>query len=114
MQEALATQERQEKSSPSPSIHTLSWIPIDNNEVSLQVFVNSIFLIQLWQQKVIKSETQSLRNDQNPETKEIFIEEDFKSNPEVDLETAIKQKWESLLGKDSNIVVANLTKLKGT
>uniref|UniRef100_A0AAR5PDU3 PDZ domain-containing protein n=1 Tax=Dendroctonus ponderosae TaxID=77166 RepID=A0AAR5PDU3_DENPD len=96
LQEALATQERREKNSPSPSIQTLTWIPIDNNE-----------------RNVTKPEKESLASDQNPETKEIFIEEDFKSNPEEDLETVIKQKWENLLGKDSNIVVANLTKLKG-
>lgn len=51
--------------------------------------------------------------DQNPETKEIFIEEDFEANLADDLETSIRHKWEGLLGMQANIVVANLTKLKG-
>ncbi|ENN77768.1 hypothetical protein YQE_05740, partial [Dendroctonus ponderosae] len=37
LQEALATQERREKNSPSPSIQTLTWIPIDNNEGTVDV-----------------------------------------------------------------------------
>lgn len=52
-------------------------------------------------------------DDQNPETKEIFIEENFEVNPDDDLETSIKTKWERILGGDANIVVANLTKLTG-
>lgn len=51
--------------------------------------------------------------DQNAENKEIFIEEDFEVNPEDDLETVIRRKWEDILGNDANVVVANLTKLKG-
>lgn len=49
----------------------------------------------------------------NQETKEIFIEENFETNLEGDLETATKQKWEYIVGKEARIVVANLTKLKG-
>lgn len=45
--------------------------------------------------------------------KEIFIEENFEANPEDDLESAIKNKWETLVDSDCEIVVANLTKLKG-
>lgn len=51
--------------------------------------------------------------DQNPETEEVFIEDHFEANPEHDLETDIKHKWESLVGSEAEIVVANLTKLKG-
>lgn len=51
--------------------------------------------------------------DHNPETKEIFIEENFEANPEDDLESATKKKWEDIIGKNTEIVVANLTKLKG-
>lgn len=47
------------------------------------------------------------------ETKEIFIEENFEANLEEDLETATKHKWEGIVGKEAEIVVANLTKLKG-
>lgn len=34
-------------------------------------------------------------------------------NLEDDLESVIKKKWESIVGEDTEIVVANLTKLKG-
>nr|XP_023015491.1 patj homolog [Leptinotarsa decemlineata] len=47
------------------------------------------------------------------ETKEIFIEDDFEANPEDDLETVIKRKWQGIIGSGADIVVANLTKLKG-
>lgn len=51
--------------------------------------------------------------ESNQETKEIFIEENFEVNLKDDLETATKQKWEGVVGQDTEIVVANLTKLKG-
>lgn len=51
--------------------------------------------------------------DQNPENKEIFIEENFEVNLEDDLETAIRKKWEIIIGSSADIVVCNLTKLKG-
>lgn len=51
--------------------------------------------------------------ERNSDNKEIFIEEDFEVNLEDDLETATKKKWESIIGTDVEIVVANLTKLKG-
>lgn len=51
--------------------------------------------------------------DQNPESKEIFIEENFEANLEDDLETAIKTKWANIIGSGADIVVCNLTKLKG-
>lgn len=55
----------------------------------------------------------SIPSDQNPEAKEIFIEENFEVNLEDDLETATKHKWQGLIGDCADIVVANLTKLKG-
>ncbi|XP_050316404.1 patj homolog isoform X2 [Anthonomus grandis grandis] len=102
LQEALASHERRAKSPPSPSVKTLSWIPIDNTEViSIEPEQDSV------------NSVQSEVYEQIPENREIFIEEDFEANPEDDLETTIKQKWEGMLGTEANIVVANLTKLKG-
>ncbi|XP_076259998.1 patj homolog [Rhynchophorus ferrugineus] len=103
LQEALASQQQRDHTSPpSPSLNTLSWIPIDNSEL-----------------RGIEAEADSVNSvpseiyDQNAENKEIFIEEDFEANPEDDLETVIKKKWEDILGDDANVVVANLSKLKG-
>lgn len=47
------------------------------------------------------------------ESKEIFIEENFEVNLEDDLESTTKEKWVNIVGKDTTIVVANLTKLTG-
>ncbi|CAG9762086.1 unnamed protein product [Ceutorhynchus assimilis] len=88
LQEALANQEKKDKSPLSPSLKTLSWIPIEAN---------------------IEPECDSTNSVQS----EIFIEENFQANLEDDLETDIKNKWQGLLGDQANIVVANLTKLKG-
>lgn len=50
----------------------------------------------------------------NPETKEIFIEENFEGDlSDNQCEIAIRKKWENLVGDGSEIVVAHLTKLKG-
>lgn len=51
--------------------------------------------------------------ENNPESKEIFVEENFESEPSEDCETIIKKKWESIVGCDREIVVAHLSKLKG-
>ncbi|KAL1514024.1 hypothetical protein ABEB36_003351 [Hypothenemus hampei] len=100
LQEALASQKKRNKSPPSPSVKTLTWIPIDNNEdVIIEPENDSVHSVEVY--------------DQNPESKEIFIEEHFRVNLQEDLETSIKLKWEGLLGNKANIVVANLTKLKG-
>ncbi|KAJ3648156.1 hypothetical protein Zmor_019978 [Zophobas morio] len=102
LKEALATQEQKDLSPPSPSQTTLSWIPIEASE-----------------QSQIEPEGESVLSvnseiyEQNPENKEIFIEENFEANPADDLETATKKKWEVIVGDDVEIVVANLTKLKG-
>ncbi|CAH0551669.1 unnamed protein product [Brassicogethes aeneus] len=102
LQEALASQEKNDSAPASPSQTTLSWIPIENAE-QIQIEPEGESVIS------INSEIY----DQNRETKEIFIEEDFEANPEDDLETAIKNKWEGLIGEEGDIVVANLTKLTG-
>ncbi|XP_019881918.1 patj homolog isoform X2 [Aethina tumida] len=102
LQEALASQEHKDTSPASPSATTLSWIPIENTE-QIQIEPEGESVIS------INSEIY----DQNPETREIFIEENFEANPADDLETAIKNKWEGLIGSEADIVVANLTKLKG-
>ncbi|CAG9813575.1 unnamed protein product [Phaedon cochleariae] len=102
LQEALADREHNLDISPvSPSLTTLSWIPLDNTEqpidgdrASLQSVNSAIY-------------------DQNPETKEIFIEENFEADLAGDLETAIKKKWQGIVGKGADIVVVHLTKLKG-
>ncbi|XP_072390528.1 patj homolog isoform X2 [Diabrotica undecimpunctata] len=101
LQEAIADRERNKEISPaSPSV-TLSWIPIDNTEVKDDPDISSLNSIN------------SVTSDQNPETREIFIEENFEANLEEDLETVIKYKWQGLIGDEADIVVANLTKLKG-
>lgn len=52
--------------------------------------------------------------ENNPETKEIFIEENFEGDlSDNPTEVTIKKKWESIVGEDTEIVVAHLTKLKG-
>ncbi|XP_066142472.1 patj homolog isoform X2 [Euwallacea fornicatus] len=104
LQEALASHERRERSPPSPSVKTLTWIPVDNTEEISAIepecdSVDSVYSEVLYEQAI--------------EAREIFIEENFEANLEDDLVTSIKLKWEGLLGKDANIVVANLTKLKG-
>ncbi|XP_018571976.1 patj homolog isoform X2 [Anoplophora glabripennis] len=102
LQEALASQEQDRAVSPaSPSLTTLSWIPIENFEPEIEPERESVTSVN------------SEIYDQNHESKEIFIEEDFEANPADDLETAIKQKWEDIIGSQADIVVANLTKLKG-
>ncbi|KAJ8950936.1 hypothetical protein NQ318_008375 [Aromia moschata] len=102
LQEALAGHNQDQEVSPvSPSATTLSWIPIENIELEIdeegesEISVNSEIY------------------EQNHDSKEIFIEDDFEANPDDDLETAIKQKWESIIGHQADIIVANLTKLKG-
>lgn len=100
LREALASQEENDLSPPSPSVTTLSWIPIENNESGVEPEIDSI------------SENSEIYEQANNH-KEIFIEENFEANPEDDLESAIKKKWETLVDSDCEIVVANLTKLKG-
>ena len=51
--------------------------------------------------------------DNNPETKEIFVEENFESESLPDCEAVIRKKWESVIGPEREIIVAHLTKLKG-
>ncbi|KAK9871938.1 hypothetical protein WA026_015188 [Henosepilachna vigintioctopunctata] len=99
LREALASQEENDLSPPSPSVTTLSWIPIENNESLIEPEGESIS---------INSEIY-----EQPNSREIFIEENFEVNPEDDLETAIKKKWEYIIHPGCEIVVANLTKLKG-
>lgn len=104
LQEAIASQQKRESTPPSPSsLATLSWIPIENTEqpIPLETEGDSITSVP------------SEIYDQIVENKEIFIEEDFETNPKDDLESVIKRKWEGLLGDEANVVVANLTKLKG-
>ncbi|KAJ8925337.1 hypothetical protein NQ315_009167 [Exocentrus adspersus] len=102
LQEALAIQDQGPVASPpSPSLTTLSWIPIESSEPEIEPERQSVTSVN------------SEIYDQNHESKEIFIEENFEANPQDDLETAIKQKWEGIIGSQADIVVANLTKLKG-
>ncbi|KAG5887112.1 hypothetical protein JTB14_000745 [Gonioctena quinquepunctata] len=102
LQEALADRERNLDVSPvSPSLTTLSWIPIENTEAPVDP------------ERASLGSVNSTIYEYNPESKEIFIEEDFEANLEEDLETAIKQKWQEIIGTCADIVVANLTKLKG-
>lgn len=51
----------------------------------------------------------------DPETKEIFIEENFEGDlsDNQTTETTIRRKWETLIGSEAEVVVAHLTKLKG-
>ncbi|XP_060536695.1 patj homolog isoform X2 [Cylas formicarius] len=101
LREVLASHEPKDLNPSSPSVTTLSWIPIENVEEPIEAEGVSV---------------QSVNSDifeQFPETKEIFIEENFEANPQDDLESSIKQKWEGILGEEANVVVANLTKLKG-
>lgn len=102
LREALACQENKEQISPaSPSVTTLSWIPIENSEEAVDAEGESVASVN---SEVFENAV---------DVKEIFIEEDFEVNPEDDLETNIKKKWESLIDPNSEIVVANLTKLTG-
>ncbi|XP_022911871.1 patj homolog [Onthophagus taurus] len=100
LQEAIASQETKDLSPPSPSVTTLSWIPIDT-EVPIEPEGESVISVT------------SEIYDTNPETREIFVEEDFESEPQPDCETVTKKKWESIVGPEREIVVAHLTKLKG-
>ncbi|XP_056638887.1 patj homolog isoform X5 [Diorhabda sublineata] len=101
LQEVIAGTERNNKdvSPASPSATTLSWIPIDTTE-------NDPDISSL-------DSANSVTSDQNPESKEIFVDENFQVNLEDDLESVIRQKWQDIIGDDADIVVANLTKLKG-
>ncbi|KAK5649101.1 hypothetical protein RI129_003993 [Pyrocoelia pectoralis] len=94
LQEALASQQdKKDLSPPSPSVTTLSWIPIDA-DISIEPEGESIY-------------------DNNPDNVEIFVDENFDADLTEDLETTIKKKWESLVGPESEIVVAHIKKLKG-
>ncbi|XP_057656911.1 patj homolog isoform X6 [Diorhabda carinulata] len=101
LQEVIAGTERNNKdvSPASPSATTLSWIPIDTTE-------NDPDISSL-------DSANSVTSDQNPESKEIFVDENFQVNLEDDLESVIRQKWQDIIGDNADIVVANLTKLKG-
>ncbi|XP_074035786.1 patj homolog isoform X2 [Leptinotarsa decemlineata] len=102
LQEALADRERNLVSTPvSPSVTTLSWIPIENTEP------------QVDHERTSTGSADSAVYAHSSETKEIFIEDDFEANPEDDLETVIKRKWQGIIGSGADIIVANLTKLKG-
>ncbi|XP_056638885.1 patj homolog isoform X3 [Diorhabda sublineata] len=103
LQEVIAGTERNNKdvSPASPSATTLSWIPIDTTEVKNDPDISSL------------DSANSVTSDQNPESKEIFVDENFQVNLEDDLESVIRQKWQDIIGDDADIVVANLTKLKG-
>ncbi|CAH1962923.1 unnamed protein product [Acanthoscelides obtectus] len=103
LQEAFAGKERTptDISPASPSATTLSWIPIENIEKKEEPERTSL-------QSVSSEVLEDI-----PENKEVFIEDNFEANLEEDLESAIKHKWESIIGCDAEIVVANLTKLKG-
>ncbi|KAK9712232.1 PDZ domain [Popillia japonica] len=99
LQEAIASQETRDLS-PQPSVTTLSWIPIDT-EVPIEPEGESVISVN------------SEIYDSNPENREIFVEENFESEPSEDCETVIKKKWETIVGQDREIVVAHLCKLKG-
>ncbi|EFA07063.2 Patj homolog-like Protein [Tribolium castaneum] len=101
LQEALAIQEQKDLSPPSPSQTTLSWIPIEAAEGQIEPEGESVVSVN------------SEIYEQNLETKEIFIEEDFEANPDDDLEPPPRKMGEAIIGSDTEIVVANLTKLKG-
>ncbi|KAF5292771.1 hypothetical protein FQA39_LY13816 [Lamprigera yunnana] len=101
LQEALASQQdKRDLSPPSPSVTTLSWIPIDA-ETAIEAEVESI--------TTVNSEIY----DHNPENIEIFVDENFDADLTEDLETTIKKKWENLVCLKSEIVVAHIKKLKG-
>ncbi|GJQ76391.1 hypothetical protein Trydic_g2107 [Trypoxylus dichotomus] len=100
LQEAIASQETRDLSPPSPSVTTLSWIPIDT-EVPIEPEGESVISVN------------SEIYDNNPENREVFVEENFESEPSEDCETIIKKKWEAIVGPDRKIVVAHLCKLKG-
>ncbi|KAK4884232.1 hypothetical protein RN001_000503 [Aquatica leii] len=101
LQEALASQQdERDLSPPSPSVTTLSWIPIDA-EVPIEPEGESV--------TTVNSEIY----DNNPDNVEIFVDENFDADLTEDLETTIKKKWENLVGSKSEIVVAHIKKLKG-
>ncbi|CAG9860750.1 unnamed protein product [Phyllotreta striolata] len=101
LQEAIADREKNNEISPaSPSVTTLSWIPIDNTDEQDNAENTSL-------------NSNSILFDQNTDSKEIFIDENFEVNLADDLETATKEKWQGIIGDCANIVVANLVKLKG-
>lgn len=99
LQEALAQQETRSISPPSPSVKTLSWFPVESEiepEPESCTTVDSAVMYEI-----------------NPENVEIFIDENYEAELTDELENAIKTKWQNLVGSESNIVVAHLTKLKG-
>lgn len=101
LQEALASQETKDLSPPSPSVTTLSWIPIDT-EAQIEPEGESV--------TTVNSEIYEI----NPDTKEIFVDENFEADlSDTQSELAIKKKWENIIGLEAEIVVAHLTKLKG-
>lgn len=99
LQEALAQQETRSVSPPSPSVKTLSWFPVESE---IEPEPESVTTID-----------SAVLNEVNPETVEIFIDANYEADLTEDLENAIKKKWQNIIGSDSNIVVAHLTKLKG-
>ncbi|KAF2884683.1 hypothetical protein ILUMI_21480 [Ignelater luminosus] len=93
LQEALASQQdKKDLSPPSPSVTTLSWIPIDA-EVQIEPEGESVTTVN--------------------KNIEIFVDENFEADLTEDLETTIKKKWENIIGPESEIVVAHIKKLKG-
>lgn len=99
LQEALAQQETRSISPPSPSVKTLSWFPVESEiepEPESCTTVDSAVMYEI-----------------NPENVEIFIDENYEAELTDDLENAIKNKWQNIVGPVSQIVVAHLTKLKG-
>ncbi|GLV43577.1 patj [Carabus blaptoides fortunei] len=99
LQEALAQQETRSVSPPSPSVKTLSWFPVESEiepEPESVTTVDSAVLYEV-----------------NPETIEIFIDANYEAELTDALENAIKKKWQNIVGPETNIVVAHLTKLKG-
>lgn len=99
LQEALAQQETRSISPTSPSVKTLSWFPVESEiepEPESTTTIDSNVL-----------------NEINPETVEIFIDANYEAELTDDLENAIKRKWQNIIGPETNVVVAHLTKLKG-
>lgn len=99
LQEALAQQETRSISPPSPSVKTLSWFPVESEiepEPESCTTVDSAVIYEI-----------------NPENVEIFIDENYEAELTDELENAIKTKWQNIVGPDSQIVIAHLTKLKG-
>lgn len=109
LQEALACQEvqkdRQKESPVSPSVKTLSWIPID---AEIELDPDGEETTSLGSTGELALDLASTLAE-----REIFVDERFEADPNADVETSIRRKWCDLIGADADVVVAHLTKLTG-